>query len=65
MLQWIAASESERNMYFWRLKEPNLIDAEKIIDKLKNETVGTVFHILINYKFDVKNTLFNHILQDF
>lgn len=52
-------------MFFWRLKDPHLNDVEKIIDKLKNKTVGTVFKIVIGYKFDAKKTLFNYILKYF
>ena len=49
ILQWLAASQANRSMIFFRFNDKSLIKCERIIKKLYEKSVGEVFQLLNNY----------------
>lgn len=66
IIQWLAASINEREMWFFRLKDPKLSDINIIIENMKNKTVGDVFNkikVYCNEQLWKNQTIFEYLLQ--
>ena len=49
ILQWLAASQANREMSFYRFDDKNIDDAERIIKLFKDATVGELFERIEKY----------------
>lgn len=64
LIQLLASSEAGKKMIFYTRNDVCLKDCEKILDALKEKTVGEVLGIFEEFnRQDFGNTLFNFILE--
>ena len=49
IIQWIACSQAEREITFFRLKDKHLSKLEEIVNKLKSLEIGQIFNYLMEF----------------
>jgi len=65
ILQWLAASESDKNMIFYRREDYALKHLEKIVQGLNGKNVGEVLQILNSFRKNNGPDLFKFILKEY
>lgn len=66
LIQLLASSEAGKKMIFYARNDVCLKDCDKILDGLKEKTVGEVLGILEEYsRQDFEKTLFNFIFEKY
>lgn len=66
LIQWIAASESQKNMIFYKRDDISLFYADKIVECLKNKTIKEIIGIVEEFRDqnEVKDC-FKYIMKKF
>ena len=62
LLQWIAASECEKQMKFCTMGDSKLKDAEKLLKRFVGQRIGILMNKIVGYKeYNLKYDLFEYL----
>lgn len=63
LIQWIAASECDKDIIFYRREDKLLHNLEKIVNGLKKKNVGEILEIIKKFNLSDEIDLFEFIIK--